>query len=233
MAALSRAVDTNRRDYWYLASERRNAGPRCLPYFSFRLLTSIPSQPPPNLFRTPSSMPFQVPGYHSNTPLHPSFDEDIRDVHLVYEYDAEDAHGKPEKWRYEMWFYSENRVVYSIHGGPMAGRLNYQTVAFQCIRPGEQWQCNWLEETGTIVSLVYDIPRKKITTMAAFSKGHWENPHLAHGDKRNPEDYARWRKLGEIGTNRDRLILCEQANILRTFKGPGNLEPIPPDAETL
>ncbi|ETN07698.1 hypothetical protein PPTG_13033 [Phytophthora nicotianae INRA-310] len=180
-----------------------------------------------------STMPLQVPGYHTNTPLHPSFDEDIRDLHLLYDYDAEGADGKPEKWRYEMWFFSENRIVYSIHGGPMAGRLNYQTVAFQCIRPGELWQCNWLEETGTIVSLVYDIKNAKITTMIGFSKGHWEHPEDAHGDKRNPEDYARWRKLAEHGNNRDRLILSEQATILETFKGAGNLVPIAPDAETL
>lgn len=53
----------------------------------------------------------------------------------------------------------------------MKGRLNFQTATYQCIRPGELWQCNWLEETGTIVSLVYDIPMKRITTMLGFSKG--------------------------------------------------------------
>ena len=35
--------------------------------------------------------------------------------------------------------------MYKIHGGPMAGRANFQTCSFQCIRPGELWQCNWLE----------------------------------------------------------------------------------------
>ncbi|CEG48720.1 phenol acid [Plasmopara halstedii] len=178
-------------------------------------------------------MTITVPGYHTNTPLHPSFDEDIRDLHLVYDYDAEDSDGQPQKWRYEMWFFSDKRIVYSIQGGPMAGRLNYQTVSFQCIRPGELWQCNWLEETGTIVSLVYDMMEQKITTMIGFSKGHWEHPEDAHGDKRNPEDYARWRKLAEHGTNRDRLILCEQATIIETYKGAGNLVPIDPDCETL
>ena len=74
----------------------------------------------------------------------------------------------------------------------MAGRTNFQTCTFQCIRPGELWQCNWLEgtmphpgddqlspatdqraptETGSIISLVYDIPQKRITTLLAFSKG--------------------------------------------------------------
>jgi hypothetical protein len=58
----------------------------------------------------------------------------------------------------------------------MAGRVNFQTASYQCIRPGELWQCNWLEETGTICSLVYDIPMKRISTLLAFSQGHWENP---------------------------------------------------------
>ncbi|KAF1326967.1 Phenol acid carboxylase, partial [Globisporangium splendens] len=174
-----------------------------------------------------------VPGYHSNTPLHPSFDEDIRDLHLLYDYDAEAPDGTPEKWRYEMWFFSHDRIVYAIHGGPMAGRLNYQTVSFQCIRPGELWQCNWLEETGTIVSLVYDIKLQKITTMIGFSKGHWEHPEEAHGDKRDPVAFDRWRKLALLGKQTDRLILCEQASILETFRGKGDLVPIAPDAETL
>jgi hypothetical protein len=32
----------------------------------------------------------------------PQFDKDIRDLHLIYDYDAHDSNGKPEKWRYEM-----------------------------------------------------------------------------------------------------------------------------------
>jgi hypothetical protein len=83
------------------------------------------------------------------------------------------------------------------------------------------------------VSLVYDIKNNKITTMIGFSKGHWEHNAEAHGDKRNPEDYARWRKLAEYGNQRDRLILSEQADILETSRGAGNLVPIAPDAETL
>lgn len=63
-----------------------------------------------------SKMP-SIPGFLTNTPLHPSFDKDIRDTHLIYDYDAQDENGNPEKWRYEMWFFSENRIVYAIHGG--------------------------------------------------------------------------------------------------------------------
>ncbi|KAG6618480.1 Phenol acid carboxylase [Phytophthora cinnamomi] len=178
-------------------------------------------------------MPLTVPGIHTNTPLDATFDKDIRDLHLIYDYDAESADGKPEKWRYELWFFSHDRVAYAIHGGPMAGRVNYQTCSYQCIRPGELWQCNWLEETGTIVSLVFDIKVQKLTTMIGFSKGHWEHPVEAHGDKRNANDFARWRNLAEYGNQKDRLLLCEQADILESFKGKGDLEPIVPDAETL
>lgn len=34
----------------------------------------------------------------------PQFDKDIRDLHLIYDYDAHDSNGKPENWRYEMYF---------------------------------------------------------------------------------------------------------------------------------
>lgn len=159
-----------------------------------------------------------------------TFNEDIRDRHLIYDYAAQDAQGNPEKWRYEMWFYNEDRIVYTIHGGPMAGRKNFQAATYQCIRPGELWQCNWLEETGTIVSLVFDIPKNRITTLLAFSKGHWTEAEAAHGDKRNPEDLARWRKLAKIGESQtDRVLLSEQADILEDFRGAGDLKPIEMD----
>lgn len=146
----------------------------------------------------------------------------------------------------------------------MAGRVNYQTASYQCIRPGELWQCNWLEglpptlppqpflshpflpsnalsyqpshdiiETGTICSLVYDIPNKKISTLLAFSQGHWEHPQEARGDKRNPADFERWRGLAGIGKQTDRFMLNEQADILEAFIGKGDLVPIDPEAETL
>jgi hypothetical protein len=155
-----------------------------------------------------------------------TFDTDLRDRHLVYDYNAQDEQGRDEKWRYEMWFHGEDRIVYAIHGGPMAGRNNFQTASYQCIRPGELWQCNWLEETGTVCSLVYDIPNRKISTLLAFSKGHWDHAHEAHGDKRVPADLERWRGLAHIGIQTDRKLLIEQADVLEDFKGPGNLKPI-------
>lgn len=83
------------------------------------------------------------------------------------------------------------------------------------------------------MSLVYDIPNKKITALIAFSKGHWEHPFAAHGDKRNPEDFERWRKLARDGIQTDRYLLSEQAGIVEIFKGPGNLEPIEESWDTL
>ncbi|KAH8654077.1 Calycin-like protein [Tricladium varicosporioides] len=161
------------------------------------------------------------------------FDRDIRDVHLIYNYNAKDKDGNPEKWKYEMWFFSEMRIVYAIHGGPMAGRVNYQTASYQCIRPGELWQCNWLEETGTVCSLVFDIAQQKISTLIAFSQGHWEHAEAAHGDKRNPADFKRWRELAEIGRQTDRFLLNEQADILEMFRGKGGLMPIEGSEDTL
>ncbi|KAH9897293.1 Calycin-like protein [Xylariomycetidae sp. FL2044] len=158
-----------------------------------------------------------------------SFDQDIRNRHLIYDYDvpgSNTASGKPEKWRYEMWFYNEDRIVYAIHGGPMAGRRNYQAATYQCVRPGELWQCSWLEETGTICSLVYDITQARVTTMLGFSRGHWEQAEAAHGDKRNADDLERWRGLAKIGSQAERTLLCEQATIAEDFRGPGELQEI-------
>lgn len=115
----------------------------------------------------------------------------------------------------------------------MAGRKNFQTATYQCIRPGELWQCNWLEETGTICSLVYDLKNETITTLLGFSKGHWEEAEQAHGDKRNKSDLERWRGLAKIGTQVERKLLSEQAKIAEKFRGKGDLEPIDESWPTL
>ena len=114
----------------------------------------------------------------------------------------------------------------------MAGRINYQTCTYQCIRPGELWQVNWLEETGTICSLVYDIKQQTVTTLLGFSKGHWEDPEGAHGDKRDEQDFARWRKMANVGSQVERFMLSEQAKIAERFMGKGDLVPIEEDAAT-
>ncbi|KAL2844764.1 Calycin-like protein [Aspergillus pseudoustus] len=165
-----------------------------------------------------------------------AFKSDLEDRHLIYDYAVQPCssnNGREEKWRYEMWFYSASRIVYAIHGGPMAGRKNFQAATYQCIRPGELWQVNWLEETGTICSLVYDLPRGKITTLLGFSRGHWERSEEARGDKRNPGDLERWRGLARIGDQRERVLLSEQADIVEDFWGSGELEGIEEEWETM
>jgi phenolic acid decarboxylase len=158
-----------------------------------------------------------------------AFKSDLEDRHLIYDYSVQsstDSSKDTEKWRYEMWFYSDSRIVYAIHGGPMAGRKNFQAATYQCIRPGELWQVNWLEETGTICSLVYDIPRGKITTLLGFSKGHWERSEEAKGDKRKKADLERWRELAKVGDQRERVLLSEQGDIVEDFRGRGELQEI-------
>jgi hypothetical protein len=69
--------------------------------------------------------------------------------------------------------------------------------------------------------------------MMGFSTGHWENAEAAHGNKRNADDLARWRGLAKIGIQTDRKLICEQAEIVEDFHGPGDLEPIDMDLPTL
>jgi len=72
-----------------------------------------------------------------------------------------------------------------------------------------------------VVSLVYDIPRGRITTMLGFSRGNWENAEAAHGDKRNAKDLERWRELARIGNQTERHVLSEQADVLEVFRETG------------
>jgi hypothetical protein len=88
-------------------------------------------------------------------------------------------------------------------------------------------------ETGTVCSLVYDIPNSKISTLISFSKGHWEHPLEAHGDKRRSEDFERWRGLAKLGHQAERFMLSEQADIKEAFKGAGDLVPIEKDVVTI
>lgn len=53
----------------------------------------------------------------------------------------------------------------------LASCIMAYTDSARCIRPGELWQCNWLEETRTICSAVFDLKQKTVTTVLGFSKG--------------------------------------------------------------
>lgn len=35
------------------------------------------------------------------------WEKDLKDLHMVYDYNAKDKQGNPEKWRYEIWFQME------------------------------------------------------------------------------------------------------------------------------
>jgi hypothetical protein len=54
----------------------------------------------------------------------------------------------------------------------MAGCINYQRATYQCVRPGGLWQIQRLEETGTIVSTVYDTREQRMSALIAFSECH-------------------------------------------------------------
>jgi hypothetical protein len=57
-----------------------------------------------------SSQHQQLPHHEMAGPTHgitdssiiPQFGKDLKDLHLIYEYDAKDEKGNPEKWKYEM-----------------------------------------------------------------------------------------------------------------------------------
>ena len=83
------------------------------------------------------------------------------------------------------------------------------------------------------MSIVADLEKKRITTYMAFSKGHWDNPEDAHGDKRNQADFDRWRGLANIGTQVDRHILPEQATLDEVYEGRGDIEDIDPEQPTI
>ncbi|KAL4897077.1 Calycin-like protein [Aspergillus ambiguus] len=157
-----------------------------------------------------------------------TFEVDIQDRHLVYEYEDRDCEGNSIQKCYELWFHSKDWIVYSICGDPISSRKSFYYATYQCLRPGELWQCSWLEETGTICSIIYDIPQQCITTMIGLSKGHWEGIDATHGDKQNPEDLERWARLANIGNQAERKIISQQVIISYEFRGRGSLEPIEP-----
>ena len=37
------------------------------------------------------------------------WEKDLKDLHMIYEYDAHDEDGNTQKWRYEIWFQEEVR----------------------------------------------------------------------------------------------------------------------------
>lgn len=129
------------------------------------------------------------------------FDKSVNDQHLIYYYDAKNPEtGAAEKWKYEMHFYSDDRINYKIHGGPMAGRVNYQKADYQMIRE-DIWQCNWLE--GEFPS---DRPRLCTVQLlinllhASYRDGHRLLSRLGHDQQANHD--APQLLQGPLGTGR-------------------------------
>ncbi|SGY37645.1 BQ5605_C003g01850 [Microbotryum silenes-dioicae] len=162
---------------------------------------------------------------------------------------------------YEFWVPNHERIIYAIHGGPMAGRLNYQTASvgalrwtmkqsysdaypsyypssyYQRIRK-DMWQVSWVEETGTTVTICLDFSICHIVVILlieialSFRSSHWDYPEKAHGYKREKLD--QWRELSKIGNQTtDRHILPEQATINKIYKGKGSLQEIEMEWPTL
>lgn len=132
---------------------------------------------------------------------------------------------------YEAYYQSEDRVVYAIHGGPMKGRYNYQKAYYQKIND-HIYNISWVEETGTVVTTTVDFQQNKVFGYIAFSEGHWKFNEEAHGDKRNPEDIERWRKLAKIGDPSSMHVHVDEATIVKVFDGPGELKEITEDMPT-
>lgn len=44
-----------------------------------------------------------------------AFIKDLKDLHLVYDYNVKDSQGNPDKWRYELWFFSQVRSQPGCH----------------------------------------------------------------------------------------------------------------------
>lgn len=174
-------------------------------------------------FKTKEATPYDPVIGNMRNPVPPEFNDEMLNKRFEYTYN--------NGWTYKFWVPSEERIVYSIHGGPMAGRYNYQTTYYQRIRKN-LWQVNFLEETGTVVSIVVDVDERKITTFIAFSKGHWEQSEASHGNKRNPDDLKRWRGLLKLGIQTSRFLVPEQATIDLIAEGPGELEPIDLEVST-
>ncbi|KAL8290363.1 hypothetical protein RQP46_002621 [Phenoliferia psychrophenolica] len=165
----------------------------------------------------------------TTTPAPAHFDEELLDKHLEYTYDNGLINSDLQK--YEFWVKNHERIVYAIHGGPMAGRSNFQTAYYQRIREN-LWQVSWIEETGTTVTIALDLPMKRITTFMAFSYGHWNFPEKAHGYKRG--QLEQWRELAKLGNQTtDRHPLPEQATLDKVYQGKGELQDIEMDWPTL
>jgi hypothetical protein len=75
---------------------------------------------------------------------------------------------------------------------------------------------------------------KSTLTKGKSSSSSGEKAEEAHGDKRNPSDFDRWRGLAKIGGPKERHTIMEQATLEVIEDGrPDYIKDIEDDAETL
>ena len=94
-------------------------------------------------------------------------------------------------------------------------------------------ECQRKVETGSIVSLVRDIPEKGVSTFIAWHcmalladsvahrPDHWAHAKRASDDKRNEEDFERFRKLSAMGSLTDSKLLSNHRTVIKHFKTKG------------
>ncbi|KAJ5022935.1 Calycin-like protein [Bipolaris maydis] len=131
-------------------------------------------------------------------------------------------------WSFEIWYRSDDRVVYRVRTGPLEGRVNYVRAWYQEIILERLYKVSWLEETGTVVSQTIDLEEKKIWTFAAFSKGHHENREMLRHPKMTHLDS--WRELAKIGIQTDRHCVPHEGVITQVLEGPGSDLPVIEDS---
>jgi hypothetical protein len=74
----------------------------------------------------------------------------------------------------------------------------------------------------------------RLTQKTTPSSSSGEKAEEAHGDKRKPEDFDRWRGLAKIGGPKERHTIMEQATLEVIEDGrPDYMGDIEDDAETL
>ncbi|GAA5858764.1 hypothetical protein JCM8547_004977 [Rhodosporidiobolus lusitaniae] len=148
--------------------------------------------------------------------------EEIENKHLLYTYE--------NGWQYEAWIHSHTRIVYAIHAGPLDGRVNYQSAYYLRVRPNV-WQISWTEETGSVVTVCYDLEEKRVSSFIALSYGHFNEPEKAKGWKREKMD--EWRELSKIDPSPSgRELLSQVAKVEEISEGRGKLPDIDPEWPT-
>jgi phenolic acid decarboxylase len=143
--------------------------------------------------------------------------------HLVYTYD--------NGWQYELYVKTANTFSYRIHSGIVGGRWVTDQEA-QMVDVGENiYKISWDEPTGTTVSIVVNLTRRKIYGTIFFP--HWIVEQPTKTICYQNEHLDRMREYRDEGPTYPKLVIDEAATI--TFVedcGPARADVIdcPPSA---